>query len=273
MVYKGDNMKTIIIPDLHNRVNWIEQTLSSPILKPYDMIVYLGDYFDNFYDTPRDAYNSATWLRQSLHKPNRVHLLGTHDLWYRFPNNPLAKASGNTYEKAYAINSVLTIDDWNLIKPYHYEQNFLLTHAGVHQYLISKYVLENKQIFNKHIVDNVLQLNSQEIVDQIIKPATEEALKDVSNNSMNIWFDAGFARLGTQKVGGIIWLDWNIEFEPIPGLNQIVGHSERLVPEQKSIQDSKNYCLDTKSQYIGILENGEFTYLETIDVLEAVIGE
>jgi len=267
------NMKTIIIPDLHNRTYWVEQALASPILQPYDRVVFLGDYFDDFYDTPKDAYNSATWLKQSLHKPNRVHLWGTHDLWYRFPSNPFAMASGNTYEKAYAINSVLTIDDWNLIKSYHYEQNFLMTHAGVHPYLISKYVLENKQIFGKHIVGDTLQLNTQEIVDQIIKPATEEAFKDVSNNSMNIWFDIGFARLGTQKVGGIIWLDLDIEFQPIPGLNQIVGHSERLVPEQKSTQNSKNYCIDTKSQHIGILENGEFTYLETIEVLESTIGE
>jgi len=266
-------MKTIIIPDLHNRVNFVEPALTSPILQPYDNVVFLGDYFDDFYDTPRDAYNSATWLKQSLHKPNRIHLWGTHDLWYRFPSNPFISASGNTDEKAYTINSVLTIDDWNLIRPYYYEQNFLITHAGVHPSLISQYVLKNKQIFDKYIVNNILQLSTQEVINRIIKPATEDALKDVSNNIMNPWFEAGFARWGTQKIGGITWLDWDKEFQPIPDLNQIVGHSEIRIPEQKSTYNSKNYCLDTKNHHIGILENGEFTYMETMDILESIIGE
>lgn len=264
-------MKTIIISDLHNRTYWIERALTSPILQPYDMVVFLGDYFDEFNDTPRDAYNSATWLKQSLHKPNRIHLWGTHDIWYRFPNNPFIMASGNTDEKSEAINRVLTIDDWNLIRPYYYEQNFLMTHAGVHSYLIGQYVLKHKQIFDKSIVNNAIQLSSQEIVNQIIKPATEEALKDVKNNIINIWFEAGFARWGTQKFGGITWLDWNKEFQPVPGLNQIVGHTTLKYPEEEITDNSKNYCIDTRNQHIGIIENGELTFVETLYVLEAII--
>jgi hypothetical protein len=263
-------MKTIIISDLHNRVNWIESALSSPILKPYNNVVFLGDYFDEFYDTTIDAYYSATWLKQSLHKPNRIHLWGTHDVWYSFPYNPFVMASGNTIEKAEVINNVLTIDDWNLIRPYYYEQNFLMTHAGVHPYLIGQYALKHKYIFGKYIVNNTIQLGTQDIVDQIIKPATEEALKDVKNNIINLWFEAGFARLGKQKFGGITWLDWNKEFQPIPDINQIIGHTTIKFPEEKITDNSKNYCLDTRNRHIGILENGELTIVETIDVLEAV---
>jgi hypothetical protein len=266
-------MKTIIIPDLHNRVEIVEPALSSPVLQPYNNVVFLGDYFDNFYDTPQDAANSARWLKQSLHKPNRIHLLGTHDMWYRFPDNPFVIASGNTEQKANVISHILNEKDWDLIISYYYEQNFLMTHAGVHSYLIEQYVLKNKQIFDKYIESNNLSLSTQEIIEMIIKPATEEALKDVKNNVMNNWFEAGFARWGTQKVGGITWLDWFKEFQPIPGLNQIVGHSELKIPQSKNTQNSKNYCLDTRSRHIGILENGEFTYVETIDVLEATNGE
>lgn len=255
-------MKTIIIPDLHNRVDFVEPALTSPALQPYDNVIFLGDYFDDFYDTPRDVTNSAMWLKQSLHKPNRIHLWGTHDLWYRFPNNPFIMASGNTEEKAEAINRVLTIEDWNLIRPYHYEQNFLMTHAGVHPYLIGQYALKNKQIFGKYIVNNSLQLSTQEVIDRIIKPATDEALEDVSNNVINIWFEAGFARWGTQPVGGITWLDWNREFKPIPDLNQIAGHTEHREPEEKIIINSKNYDLDTKNCHLGILENGIFIWIE-----------
>ena len=266
-------MKTIIIPDLHNRVDFVEPALSSPALQPYDRVVFLGDYFDDFYDTHQDAANSAIWLKQSLHKPNRVHIIGTHDMWYRFPDNPFVFASGNTEQKANTINHILTAKDWEMVIPYYYEQDFLMTHAGVHPYIIGQYVLKHKRTFGKYIVDNNLQLSTQEIIDRIIKPATEEGLEDVKNNILNSWFEVGFARGGMQKVGGITWLDWQQEFQPIPDLNQIVGHSELRIPEQKSTRNSMNYCLDTKNRHIGILENGEFTYVETIEVLEAIKGE
>jgi hypothetical protein len=68
-------------------------------------------------------------------------------------------------------------------------------------------------------------------------------------------------------------LDWREEFQPIPDLNQIVGHSELRTPEQKSTHNSKNYCLDTKNRHIGILEDGELTCMKTIEVLEAIKGE
>ena len=263
-------MKTIIIPDLHNRVDFVELALLSPVLKPYDNVVFLGDYFDDFYDTLQDTVNSAEWLKQSLHKPNRIHLWGTHDIWYAFPDNQFVIASGNTEKKADVISRILTEKDWSLMRPYYYEQDFLMTHAGVHQYLISQYVLKNKKVFEKYVINNNLSLSAQETIDLIIQPATDQALEDVRNNVMNIWFEAGFARWGTQKVGGITWLDWQKEFQPIPDINQIVGHSELRIPQQKSTHNSKNYCLDTKSQHIGILENGELRYVETIDVLEAI---
>lgn len=187
-------MATIIISDLHNRVDWVESALSSPLLKPYDNVIFLGDYFDDFNDTPEDVTNSAKWLKQSLSRPNRIHLCGTHDIWYRFPDNQYIQASGNTEEKSDAINRIITEKDWELLKLFHYEQDFLFTHAGVHSYLLNKYALENR-------------ISMQgEIINKIIKPATEKALMDVCSNKPNEWLDAGFARGGMQVVGGITWL-------------------------------------------------------------------
>jgi len=255
-------MRTIIISDIHNRIYWIEEALSSPLLQPYDRVVFLGDYFDDYGDTPDDAYMSAKWLKQSLKMPNRVHLYGTHDLWYRFPSNPYIGASGNTEEKYYAIQRVLTPEDWNLLKLYHYEQNYLMTHAGVHSYLISEYVFRNRNIFSRYIADNNLQLGTQNIIDKIVKPATEEALDRVSKGFIDPWLSAGFSRGGLQPVGGIIWLDWNEEFEPVPGLNQIIGHTEHKYPQEKITENSNNYDLDTRSHHMGILENGIFTWVD-----------
>jgi hypothetical protein len=228
-------MRAIIISDLHNRVEWVEPALSS---LQYDKVIFLGDYFDNFDDTPEDAKKVAKWLKQSLPKPDRVHLCGTHEMWYRFPDNPFLQASGNTKQKSDLINHILAANDWNLLRLCYYEQGFLLTHAGIHSYLLGKN-----------------NLSTQEMLDRI-KSETEKALQDVKNGKINPWLDAGFARGGLQIVGGITWLDWLDEFEPVPYLNQIVGHTQLRFPEEKTTENSKNYCLDTRNKHIGMLENG-----------------
>jgi len=263
-------MKTIIISDLHNRADWIEDALSSSILQPYDKVVFLGDFFDDYNDTPEMAANAATWLKHSIRKPNRIHLTGTHDLWYRFPYNRFIIVSGNTEAKAYAIRGILTKEDWDKLYLYYYEQNFLISHGGVHINLISQYVFEHKDLFDKYIVNKELQLDGKEIIDKIVKPATIEAINRVKDGHIHPWLDAGIARGGRQSVGGIIWLDWNKEFEPISGLNQIVGHTEQIKPAEKTFGNSRNYDLDTRNRHIGILENGKFRYIETIAVLESI---
>lgn len=263
-------MKTIIISDLHNRIDWIEGALSSPILQPYDRVIFLGDYFDDYNDTPQDAANAAKWLKLSLQKPNRIHLTGTHDLWYRFPYNRFIAASGNTETKMHAIRGILTEQDFSLLKLYHYEQNYLMSHAGVHINLISEYVFKHNHLFDKYIVNNNLQLDSQNIINMVVGPATIEAINRVKDGYAHPWLDAGVARGGRQSVGGITWLDWIYEFKPIPGLNQIVGHTELNIPGEKYIKSSINYDLDTRNHHIGILEDGKFRYIETIDVLEAI---
>lgn len=255
-------MKTIIISDIHNRVYWVEEALSSPLLKPYDEVIFLGDYFDDYNDTINDVLIASKWLKNSLKIKNRIHLQGTHDLWYRFPYNPYIEVSGNTVYKERVINNIITPSDWNKIKLFHFEQNYLISHAGVHRYLISEYIFRNKNIFSQYIVDNNLQLGIEEIVNKIVKPATDESLVDINKGYANPWLSAGFSRGGMQPVGGIVWLDWNEEFEPVSGLNQIVGHTELKIPAEKSTKDSKNYDLDTRNHHIGILENRIFTWIE-----------
>lgn len=61
-------------------------------------------------------------------------------------------------------------------------------------------------------------------------------------------------------VAGIIWLDWHDEFDPVPHLDQIVGHTQLNIPEEKTTLDSRNYCMDTGNKHIGILEDGVFTW-------------
>jgi len=230
-------MKTIVISDLHNRVNWIEEYLSSV---EYDKVIFLGDYFDDYDDTLIDIKRSAEWLKQSLQKTRRIHLLGTHDMWYRYPSNRHLVASGNTVKKSEVINKILDKEDWNKLKFYYFEQTFLLTHAGLHPHFV-KGIKDGEKIYFLGLL-------------------IEKALQEIKRGNIDPILDAGIARGGLNPFGGITWLDWNDEFEVIPNLNQIVGHTQRKAPIELITKNSKNYCIDTQNRHIGLIVNNNFYY-------------
>jgi hypothetical protein len=83
-------------------------------------------------------------------------------------------------------------------------------------------------------------------------------------------------------VGGITWLDWTTEFQPVPGLHQIVGHTpgeftrgRHLDPDGAEVKievrkatviedmpgagrrpwRSLNWCLDTGLKQVAIVDD------------------
>lgn len=234
-------MKTLIIPDIHTRWHWIEKFIDAQH-DNYDEIVFLGDYFDHFSDTPEMNSMTAQWLKKSLDKPKRIHLMGNHDVAYRFPNNWHLRCSGNTKDKSEAINRVLSKEDWNKIKLCHYTQGWLLSHAGVHERVFA----HPRRGLN---------------IEQI-EHACQSALLDAETNVPVPEMEAGRARGGYMVVGGITWLDYREEFEPVPGINQIVGHTRHKYPSEKKAQCSENYCIDTDSNHIGVIFDGKAGVLE-----------
>ena len=228
-------MKTIIISDIHNRTEFIEPLLSSI---SHDKVIFLGDYWDDYYDTYDDIVRTSKWLKKSLYISNRIHLHGNHDLWYRFYHNHHIMCSGNTEEKAKIISNIMEPNDWKMFKLYYFEQNFHITHAGIHPKIL-----------------NSLTIHDIDIV-------TSVALTDVKCDNPNQWIEPGIARGGFNQIGGITWLDWNCEFEPIPNINQIVGHTPMLQHKEKITYNSMNYCLDTNNHHIGILEDGKLEIIK-----------
>lgn len=60
-------------------------------------------------------------------------------------------------------------------------------------------------------------------------------------------------------IGGPMTLNWNWEFEPIEGVNQIVGHTCGPKVREKSGPSSQNWCIDVHNTgVVGWIENGEF---------------
>ncbi len=230
------NVKTLIISDLH--LNW---RMADKIIKHEspDKIVFLGDYFDDFYDTPHDNLTMANWLKNSLDQPNRVHIMGNHDIHYAIANKSY-KCSGYHSEKDFLINSVIKLDDWKKMPLFVWIDNWLCSHAGVHLNLFK--LNKGKEDFKTWLENECYAALKIAFIGGPPEPILQ----------------AGYSRGGGSPVGGIIWCDQR-EFRSIPGVNQIFGHTPLEKPRwmNSGISNmdkySQNLCLDVShSQYYAI---------------------
>ena len=120
--------RTLIISDIHLRWKLVDNIINE---ESPDEIIFLGDYFDDFGDTPEKNLVMAEWLVHSLEQPNRIHLMGNHDIMYGTRDRNY-RCSGYNEDKEYLINTVMTRDHWKKIKMYHWLDDILCSHAGVH---------------------------------------------------------------------------------------------------------------------------------------------
>ncbi len=217
-------MNIVVIPDLHqsHNLDQLEQTIARECP---DLTVFLGDYFDQYGDSPSDAGRTAEWLQHSLRQPKRIHLWGNHDLPYCYPENPVVRCPGFTREKFEAIQSHLGEPDWQKLRLYHWEGHRLFSHAGW-----------SKHWFNP-------------------SPAAAEPRGNLAAHEQEAWealraqrdhwiFDCGIRRGGCLWAGGLIWCDIR-EFEPIPGIDQFFGHTPGTLGRYVPGNRSNNWCLDT----------------------------
>lgn len=213
-------MKILIIPDVHQKLHKVEKILEN---NTFDKLISLGDWFDDFYDTPIQAQKTAEYILDLYcrYGENFVWLLGNHDIPYLFPTvYDYYACSGNTREKVKAIQEVFKGSS----KPLGYSvelahiikidgcKDIVLSHAGV-----------SEQHFAKPF--------SEEITSEDIIERCAQAFKNINLLLRDPVLGAGPARGGRETVGGITWLDWRCEFQPIYSISQIVGHSPVNYPQ------------------------------------------
>ena len=234
-------MKILIIPDIHQRYQQILPLIQAEE-NNYDLLLFLGDYFDNFNDTLDDVEQTALIIKEIVYNPKVKLLMGNHDLPYRFWSDcPRLRCSGNSIEKRETIRAILKEEDWKRMHLFHHEidefgREWYFTHAGISPSFLRPFVGINKDTF------------------------TKDCQKALDCCKIGIVYDllqAGLARGGNGVVGGITWLDWNDEFVPIPFYNQIVGHTIVRTPQQKTIKNSENWNFDTNSRYLGTWDDGK----------------
>jgi hypothetical protein len=241
----NDNIITCIIPDLHLQWKIADKIITSC---GSDKVVFLGDYFDNWDDSPGTNREMAQWLKNSLTYNNRTHLIGNHDINYMIPSQEY-KCSGYTYGKDIAINSVLTEAEWKKLELYTWVGDYLCSHAGFHKFYYNFYCNTTKKTFH-------------EWLPEICSIAMKNAWK---LNYPDPILRAGRSRGGDAQHGGIVWCDRS-EFIHIDGINQIFGHTPGKKPiwmefgSPLTHKFSKNLALDVShAQYYAIHKNNEIT--------------
>jgi hypothetical protein len=227
--------KILIVSDIHNDVQKLDKIIKH---EAADINLVLGDWFDSFvYDDTQHYSKTAEYLLNYLSSPNNKTLFGNHDLHYLFHNTHVI-CSGYEHRKYNAIGEVLENNrlatcrkiDW-----FAWVDNYLCTHAGLCADFIDPRA--------KDISDINLFL---------IKERERANIKIISGDDH--WFYAvGRARGGHYHKGGIVWLDFDKEFAPVEGLNQIVGHTPRRQKGITKYAGTENYCIDTfQSQWLTV---------------------
>jgi hypothetical protein len=75
----NDNKAYLIIPDIHHKVGMVERIRAN---HPGMPAIFLGDYFDDFYDTPAHMEVTCRWLKQAIGRGQDTFLLGNHCFAY-----------------------------------------------------------------------------------------------------------------------------------------------------------------------------------------------
>lgn len=248
----------LILPDVHLQWERAEKIIKSV---GADEVIFLGDYFDNFVESPESVANTADWLVHSVKQPNRIHLTGNHDIHYMHANRYF-QCSGYAQWKYLQINDFVKWETWSKLQHYYIlDETWLLSHAGLHEYFVPDEI--KKLVSNRSVFFNVLS----SFLDA-------EIVKGMRNES---WiFHAGQIRGGDQKYGGLNWCDMR-EFIPIKGINQMFGHTygefirwKNLIGTQREIRGDRGYAPDPinlkgeDKSYNVCLDTG-FTHYATWD--------
>ena len=241
-------MKLLIIGDVHTKFEKAER-ICQKFEKDYK-IIFVGDYFDQFNDTPLLNFETAEWLQHSLHQPNRIHLRGNHDECYDPRVNTFC--SGFSVSKKKKINEVLTIEDWDKLKYFHFENDWWFSHAGLTM---------------EWFADPSFNLIEESYIEKIIN---DSIIKQQIGNYDNCIWASDYDRGGNYRIGGILWCDWS-NLDNIPYIKQVVGHTPVMhinVIEHKTIS-SINVNVDCSSsgvyhsECLEIDENSHYSIINT----------
>lgn len=247
MKITSKNKKIVLVSDIHHEYKMFKKIWrhESP-----DYMVCLGDWFDSkvrFDD--EHVVKTAEKLKMFMaESKNNISLFGNHDLHY-FSDNLSTYCSGYSPHRKKIIREILGNDFENIKNRFQWHifvDDYLCTHAGLHPAFVPD------------------ETKTHEQMDDWLKKEGADATKALFKNKDHWFYRAGYARGGEMPFGGVVWLDYDDEFQPIEGINQIFGHTHRRT-KQIGINRS-NYCIDTGLHQYIVICDGKLKFADTIDI-------
>jgi len=238
---------TLVIGDIHCRHKIVKNILNS-----WDgPIIQIGDWFDNFGEKPKETIATAELLKEFVHRPDTITLMGNHDIQYRIRDKNALYCSGYEPEKYDLINDVLTEQDWCKLKYFHYEQNYWFSHAGISSYWF------------QHVIQGI----TPEVILEKINKA-EQALEARIYSDIGCLYAADFYRGGRYRKGGLLWNDWaNIEAHD--GITEIVGHTPSKIIRMIQRENSCSINVDSfLNELLIIHESGKLEIVKARDIIK-----
>jgi hypothetical protein len=240
----------LIIPDVHLKMDTVQRILNR---ESYDAVYFLGDFFDDWNDTPTKNAQMAQKLNEWMNRDDCHFIYGNHDAHYVWDDSSLP-CSGFEELKKLAIRNFLNLKLVDKKFWFFYRvDGWILTHAGLDARNYPATMPKNADGVATYLAGQSATCREHLVMGR------------------NHWFTrAGFARGGNAPIGGILWCDWFDEFHTIQGVNQIVGHTfcgangRANVPNWK---DAYNVNLDTNLKYYAILVDGKLEIKRTLDII------
>ena len=208
MKFSSDKKTVLVFSDPHQDIDYTEYILRK---ENYDVAVCLGDWFDSFSrDSEADLEATCKFLKKWIFKPNFFTCIGNHDIQYLY-DNPTTICSGYAKSKDDFI-----VNNFGAFLPairdkflwYVWIDEFFCSHAGLAAHFFPPNLSLEKEALSKWLDEQI-----------------GFAIPSLIAGQRHWLYGAGAGRGGRQPFGGITWLDFDTEFEPIDGLKQLVGHS------------------------------------------------
>lgn len=200
-------MKYRFVGDIHGQIDVMRLALDCDA----DRVIFCGDLVDSWRRSYEHQYECLD-LALELAGQGRVDVTWANHEWSYL--DPRMQCSGwNWQTQEYILERKAEI--LKKFKPFVYVAGYLVTHAGL-----------TKPLWDKH---NLSLDNFEAVITQWSE--------DVSSP----FFQIGRYRGGHAAYGGPLWCDFNAEFDPIPELPQIFGHTRGNGLRTKG----NAWCIDT----------------------------
>jgi hypothetical protein len=225
----------LIIGDLHGNLPFLKRVLE---IYPEHRKVFVGDYVDSRTNSREEELECLAIVLDLVEQGTARALYGNHE-WSYLEQSMRCSGFEQSFDQRLSPFKPRMRE---LLEHYLWipEQRLLITHAGL------SFRLWQECGFT---------------VDNIIGKLGEWALLPIQETPAG-WI--GMPRGGMDNVGGIYWCDWYSEFQPVPGITQILGHTsalsvqEQLLASEQGIrQRGSNYNIDCLTRVWEVLEFGK----------------